>query len=52
VLACHAFFWQKATMADRCEQCHADIAAELQDPTTLHGDQLKKTRYALPVLSP
>ena len=40
--ACHAFFWQKATMADRCVQCHTDVAAQLQDPSTLHGDQLKK----------
>jgi hypothetical protein len=40
--ACHAFFWQKATMADRCVQCHADVAAQLKDPSTLHGDQLKK----------
>jgi hypothetical protein len=40
--ACHAFFWQKDRMADRCVQCHADVAAELQDPSTLHGDQLMK----------
>jgi hypothetical protein len=40
--ACHAFFWQKATMADRCIVCHTDVAAQLQDPSTLHGDQLKK----------
>jgi hypothetical protein len=40
--ACHAFFWQKDTMADRCVQCHTDVAAELKDPSTLHGDQLMK----------
>jgi hypothetical protein len=40
--ACHAFFWQKATMADRCLVCHSDVAAQLKDPSTLHGDQLKK----------
>jgi len=40
--ACHAFFWQKDTMADRCVLCHTDVAAQLQDPSTLHGDQMKK----------
>src|SRR4030042_266614 len=39
---CHAFFWQKATMADRCVVCHAEVATQLKDPSTLHGDQLKK----------
>jgi hypothetical protein len=40
--ACHAYFWQNSTMADRCVQCHVDVASQLQDPTTLHGDQFKK----------
>ena len=40
--ACHAFFWQKMRMADRCVLCHADVTAQQQDPSTLHGDQLKK----------
>jgi hypothetical protein len=40
--ACHTYFWQSTTMADRCVLCHADVAAQLQDPSTLHGDQLKK----------
>ncbi len=40
--ACHAFFWQSATMAERCVSCHTDIAAQLQDLTTLHGDQQKR----------
>lgn len=48
--ACHAFFWQKATMADRCVLCHADVAAQQKDPSTLHGDQLKK-KPALPCRS-
>lgn len=39
---CHAFFWQSATMADRCLACHTEVAAQLNDPTTLHGDQMKK----------
>jgi hypothetical protein len=40
--ACHAFFWQSATMADRCVECHADVAAQLKDPSTLHGSQMTK----------
>ncbi len=40
--ACHAYFWQSATMADRCVLCHTDVAAQLQDPSTLHGDQFAK----------
>lgn len=40
--ACHAYFWQKASMGERCVVCHADVKAQLQDPSTLHGDQLKK----------
>jgi hypothetical protein len=39
---CHAFFWQSAKMADRCVLCHTDVATQLRDPATLHGDQLKK----------
>jgi hypothetical protein len=39
---CHAYFWQAATMAERCVVCHTDVAAQQQDPITLHGDQLKK----------
>jgi hypothetical protein len=40
--SCHAYFWQKDTMADRCISCHRDIAADLQDPTTLHGAELQR----------
>jgi hypothetical protein len=40
--ACHAYFWQNTTMAERCVSCHTDIAAELQNPATLHGDELKR----------
>jgi hypothetical protein len=40
--SCHAYFWQKDSMADRCVSCHTDIAAELQNPTTLHGDLVKR----------
>ncbi len=38
--ACHAAFWQSTTMDDRCMVCHADVAAQQQDPATLHGDKL------------
>jgi hypothetical protein len=38
--ACHVAFWQTSKMADRCMICHADVAAQKLDPTTLHGDQL------------
>lgn len=34
---CHAPFWGTATMADRCVVCHTDLAAQWQDPSTLHG---------------
>jgi len=40
--ACHAFFWQRAAMADRCVLCHTDVDVQLQDPSTLHGDQFSK----------
>jgi hypothetical protein len=40
--ACHAYFWQTATMAERCVACHTDVAIQQQDPSTLHGDQLNK----------
>ncbi len=34
---CHAPFWGAETMADRCVVCHTDVAAQWQDPSTLHG---------------
>jgi hypothetical protein len=40
--ACHAFFWEKGTMADHCVECHTDVASQQKDPSTLHGDQFKK----------
>jgi hypothetical protein len=33
---CHAPFWGRERMADRCVVCHADLPAERQDPTSLH----------------
>ncbi len=35
--ACHATPWGTETMADRCLQCHSDITAQLEDPTSLHS---------------
>jgi hypothetical protein len=35
--ACHAAPWDSATMADRCTTCHADIAAQMRQVATLHG---------------
>ncbi len=34
---CHAPFWGAETMSDRCVVCHTDVAAQRQDPSTLHG---------------
>jgi hypothetical protein len=34
---CHTPFWGTVTMADRCMECHTDVAAQWQDPSTLHG---------------
>jgi len=34
---CHVSPWSAETMSDRCLQCHEDITAQLQDPTSLHG---------------
>ena len=39
--ACHAAFWQTARMADRCVVCHADVVAQWQSPSTLHGNLQK-----------
>jgi ribosomal protein L35AE/L33A len=34
---CHVPFWGTETMGDRCVVCHADVLAQWQDPSTLHG---------------
>ncbi|MBE2232627.1 MAG: cytochrome c3 family protein [Anaerolinea sp.] len=34
---CHTAPWNPTTMAQRCQECHSDIAADLNDSTTLHG---------------
>ena len=35
--ACHVAPWSQETMATRCLSCHADVAAELQTPGTVHS---------------
>jgi hypothetical protein len=35
--ACHAPFWSRGTMSDRCLVCHTNIQGELGDSTSLHG---------------
>ena len=34
---CHVPFWSTASMSSRCIACHTDVAAQWQDPTSLHG---------------
>jgi hypothetical protein len=35
--ACHSAPWNSATMADRCTACHLDIAVQMRQVATLHG---------------
>jgi hypothetical protein len=35
--ACHPAIWEADVLADRCTACHRNIAAELNDPISLHG---------------
>jgi hypothetical protein len=35
--ACHTAPWDSAVMADRCTTCHADIATQMRQVATLHG---------------
>lgn len=35
--ACHTAPWDTATMSTRCLDCHENIAATLDNPTSLHG---------------
>jgi hypothetical protein len=39
--ACHTAFWKTTTMADYCMACHTDVAAQLQNPSKLHGNLQK-----------
>lgn len=38
--ACHAAPWESASMADRCADCHTDIAAQMRDVASMHGSLL------------
>ena len=35
--ACHTAPWESATMADRCTNCHTNIAGQMRDVATMHG---------------
>jgi len=35
--ACHTAPWERAKMADRCVDCHGEIARQMQDVASLHG---------------
>ena len=45
--ACHSAPWDAATMADRCTACHADIAAQMRQVATIHGQVTNKGSAAL-----
>lgn len=34
---CHAAPWEAKGLNDHCQQCHTDIASQLQDGSSLHG---------------
>ena len=40
--ACHTAPWDSVTMADRCTSCHMDIAAQMRQVATLHGQLANK----------
>lgn len=40
---CHTAPWEPATMADRCLECHASIAAQMRDVARLHGSIVQKS---------
>ena len=35
--ACHTAPWERASMADRCANCHQEIVAQMKDVAQLHG---------------
>ncbi|MBN8582748.1 MAG: hypothetical protein J0L96_18940 [Anaerolineae bacterium] len=41
--ACHSAPWERATMADRCLECHTNIAAQMVDVAQLHGSIVQKS---------
>ncbi len=40
--ACHTAPWEPAMMADRCTTCHTDIATQMRQVATLHGQIANK----------
>jgi hypothetical protein len=40
---CHAAFWSDQNMSVLCLECHANIQAEIADPTSMHGILLQGT---------
>lgn len=40
--ACHTAPWDKTSMAERCLACHKEVAAQLQQPGSLHAVLLAK----------
>lgn len=41
--ACHSAPWERTTMADRCLECHTNIAIQMQDVAQLHGSIVQKS---------
>ncbi len=41
--ACHSAPWERVTMADRCLECHTNIAIQMQDVAQLHGSIVQKS---------
>lgn len=41
--SCHSAPWERATMADRCLECHTDIAVQMRDVAQLHGSIVQKS---------
>lgn len=41
--SCHTAPWERATMADRCLECHTNIAAQMLNVAELHGAIIQKS---------
>lgn len=41
--SCHTAPWERATMADRCLECHTNIADQMRDVAQLHGSIVQKS---------
>lgn len=40
---CHSAPWERATMADRCLECHTEIASQMLNAAELHGSIVQKS---------